>query len=128
MSEYRPVVDPDGRQNVRYLKEHGPTPTGDLPASVSASDKMAGLWVFRLFGAAESGGSDGTGGHISGVAWLPAHHDEREVLGAFLDANPRLVEAKTYGGLKQMLHGHGSQWRDPVAEVLPRYYEGEDDG
>lgn len=113
-----------GRANIKYLEAHGPTAVKELPTNVSYDDKIAGVWVFKLNGAGSNGGArTGTGGQILAVAWLPEDHTKEQVLRAFLDANPHLVEAKTRNGLVRMLRGHGRQWHDAIDAVLDDYYD-----
>lgn len=112
--------------NVAYLREHGPAPVDDLPNdSISLSDRIAGVWKFKVNGRTRGHASaDAAGGRVSLVAYLPEEHPREAVIAAFLEANPRLVEHKSRAGLRRLLRRQGRPWHDAIDAVYPSTPDG----
>lgn len=111
------------KQNVLYLREHGPTPVPKLPGGqVSIGDKQAGVWKFTVAGNRHRDGiTKGSGGGTA-VAYLADEHDRETVVRAWLDANPSAAERRPRRGLAEILNRHGRQWRDAVRAALDDWY------
>lgn len=106
--------------NVSHLKQNPPTTRDELLFEPSMSDKVDGLHSFTLRG--EHGDAAAMGGNVTPVYYIDDHEYE-DVIRAFLEANPRLVESKTWRGLVSAIGSHGRSWRTAAREVLDEFYD-----
>lgn len=98
---------------VRHLEARGPTPPDELPRAVEPRDRHIGVHAFRLSRAIAA---DPMGGRTTTIYYL-AEHDRADVLRAFLDANPRLIEAKSRRALHRIISQQGRSWLEAAREV-----------
>lgn len=108
-------------KNIRHLREHGPTPSSEMPLGSDASDRQHGMWKFVIRAGRSS--ADAGGGRPEPVYYLDADHDPETVMRAFFEANERLLESKTYHGLIQGVGDHNADWVDIAKEFLPDLVE-----
>lgn len=109
-----------GSENAQYLAENGPVPGEDLPVERGTAGRMAGVRRFTLRG---SGGGPGQmGGPVTSVYYLKSHA-KADVIRAFLDANPGLVESTDKRGFHHMIRAHGPSWVDAARAVTDDYFE-----
>ena len=100
-------------QNVRKLRENGPTAVSDLPQrSVGAQDKRYGLTKFSV-----STGQTGQG-QAETVYYLFDEHDPEAVVRKFLELNPQLLENRTRKAIVEDVGNHGRSWSAAIRTVL----------
>jgi hypothetical protein len=110
------------RKNIAYLNENGPSTSDELPYNIGPADKMHGARVFKLTSATKTK----VGGMVTPIYYLDGEHSETDVLRAFLDENPQLVEALARSSLHRMIGGHGGTWRSIAPDVTSEFYETDD--
>ncbi|WP_250875053.1 hypothetical protein [Halomarina rubra] len=109
-------------QNARYLLEHGPSVLVDLPGEqVYPHDREDGVRTFSLTGSAASS----MGGPVTMVAYH-VEHDRTDVLRAFYEENPRLVETKSYRAIQKLLGKKTSGWKDASREIRGEFFDEEE--
>lgn len=111
--------------DIKKLRQEGPCNIRSIPDAGSAAREKV-----RKFDPATSnstgGSSDSMGGQTQAVYYIPDEHDAEEILRAYLDENPRLVEAKTPRGLNAILKGAGEEFDEVATEVVRDYYTEEE--
>jgi hypothetical protein len=109
-ADYEPPQDHRGTANVRYLREHGPTPTSELPTDTGQSDKQ--------HGAARFGIQQGVAGNPDSVYYLLNEHEEREVIQTFFEANPKVFQNTPRRALVMSAGNHSHAFRDAMRTIL----------
>lgn len=106
-------------QTIAFLREHGPSPTPELPTkSPSRKDSWKGCRLVKAtaFSAAQDVSGESTA--RTGVAYLADEHEPEAVVRAVIDANPHVLTA-TKGALTRRFGNHSSAlkeaWRDIAA-------------
>ena len=127
-SDVEPPEEKQGTQNVRKLRDSGPTPGSKLPGGTNVGDKRHGMWKFTItIGSGRGGGKDSVGGMIDPVYYLPKKHAPEHVMRLFFEANPQILENLTYHGLIQHVRNHKTEWADIAKEFLPELMEEQTD-
>lgn len=107
------------RQNVRHLRHHGPSTRAELPGSqIRQYDRDEGARKFFLNGSP----STRMGGNVTPVFYL-AEHDRKDVLRRFLEANPKLVELKTFRSFQQLLGDQTTGWKEASRAIRDEFFD-----
>lgn len=99
-------IPADLPKNIRYLLYNPPTPVSELPATHSPSGRRLGVTVFRL----RNG---------SPVAYLQGEHTAADVIRAFVEANPTILDGMDRGAAVMAFGRHGPAFREAARTVLP---------
>lgn len=110
-------------ENITHLKNHGPSTNDELPTTVESHHRAAGVHSFTLSG--NHGDAAKMGGRPTSIYCLP-EHTKSDVLRAFLDTNPSLVEAKPRHGLHRLIKGHGQEWLEAMLSDSIKDARGDD--
>lgn len=90
-----------------HLVEHGPSPLPELPYEPSIETRRRGGTNFRT-----SLGQS----RFDAVWYIDGHHDEKDVLDTFIDANPECLDAKPKR-LASEIGSYGKAWREAWKEI-----------
>ncbi|MDS0258693.1 hypothetical protein NDI56_04620 [Haloarcula sp. S1CR25-12] len=115
-SEVEPPEHRDTTKNVRYLREHGPTPSSEMPLGSSVSDRKHGMWRFVM--TSGQGSTDNGGGATEAVYYLDDQHDAKSVLRTFFETNDALVRNKSRHGIILGVRNHSPDWVDTAKDLL----------
>lgn len=115
-SEVDPPEHRDTTKNVRYLREHGPTPSAEMPLGSSVSDRKHGMWRFVM--TSGQGSTDNGGGATEAVYYLDDQHDAKSVLRTFFETNDALVRNKSRHGIILGVRNHSPDWVDIAKDLL----------
>ena len=105
--------------NIKYLKQHGPIPTDELPVETTPAQRKEGLVMFKIL--AGQGATQALGGPVTRVAYLQDKHEPDEVLNAFFEQNLSLVDKKDPNGIVRLVGNNGKRWREAAAQILREY-------
>lgn len=120
-AEVEPPEHRGTTKNVRQLREHGPTPSSEMPLGSSVSDRKHGMWRFVMNSG--QGSTDNGGGATEAVYYLDEQHDAESVLRTFFETNDALVRNKSRHGLILGVRNHNPEWVDVAKELLDEISE-----
>lgn len=100
-------------KNIEYLRKYGPTLGEHLPGQRKPKQRAQGVRVFRLAGAR---GETVNADRLRAIYHLDSH-DSRAVVGAFADAHPKLVDAKSKEGFVRIISRRGTAWKEAACIV-----------
>lgn len=100
--------------NIEHLREHGPVPASDLPHEIRASQRAAGLAVFKF--KSGDGPTQSFGGPFW-IAYLLDEHEPVEVLRVLFETESHLFDLDRRG-LVKLFRGHGRQWSAAASTIL----------
>jgi hypothetical protein len=120
-SEVEPPEHRDTTKNVRHLREHGPTPSSEMPLGSSVSDRQHGMWRFMMNSG--QGSTDNGGGTTEAVYYLDEQHDPKSVLRTFFDTNDALVRNKSRHAIILGVRNHNPDWVDIATDLLDEIAE-----
>ncbi len=124
-AEVDPPEHRGATENVRHLREHGPTPSSEMPQGSSVSDRQHGMWKFVV--RAGKAATDSAGGMPEPVYFLREEHDPETVMRTFFEVNDQMVESKSYHGLITGVRDHSHEWAEIAKEFLPELVDGDAD-
>lgn len=106
--------------NWEYLRYNGPSPLAEMPHSggLSIEDKMAGIWKFGGNWSAQN--TTRTGGVTLPVFYIRDRHTPRQVVRAWIHANPRAIESLPKKSLIAVLNRNGSEFSEPIRKLVGR--------
>ncbi len=122
-AEVDPPEHRGATENVRHLREHGPTPSSEMPQGSSVSDRQHGMWKFVV--RAGKAATDSAGGMPEPVYFLKEEHDPETVMRTFFEVNDQMVDSKSYHGLITGVRDHSPEWAEIAKEFLPELVDGE---
>jgi len=129
MSDGAILTTPAGRplqlpQTVEFLYDHGPSTLAELPShGLSIEDRICD--VRRFYVRTSHRGAEKTAGHVKGVYYILGVHDERDVVAAFLRANPQLADRPTES-LVRLFERDGGVSEAVAREAVEGYEAGPD--
>lgn len=110
----------DKTLNWEYLRANGPSVMAEMPQNggLSIEDKMAGIWKF--YGSWSTSRSSRPRGPTVPVFYIRDRHTPRQVVRAWIHANPRAVESLPKKSLVSVLFRNGSEFEEPIRTLVNR--------
>lgn len=122
-----PHLEPADRPAVRHLLKHGPSPYDDLQnyEVMTPEQRLYGFTEFKVEPVSNTANDlqakTGRGGPTA-VYYLYYDHDPEDVIRAFCEANPRLMEHICQQGATVVFGRHGPEWADAARTVISKEY------
>ncbi|GAB7020297.1 homing endonuclease associated repeat-containing protein [Halostagnicola bangensis] len=104
-----------GSENIKKLRNNGPTPSSELPQGRSTKDRQRGVWKFTI--------NSGSTQPADSIYYMHDEHAPELVIRRFFQHNPHVLEYRDAHGIKMEIKNHQPSWKETGREIVDELLE-----